>query len=431
VSVETKVNYWIQDAYERGASDIHFEPDKNDKMRVRMRVDGMLRTVETSPDSRKILSRLKVMAELDVNEKVIPQDGRINFEKHAGTCAGLDLRMSTLPCMDGEKVVLRLIDNRKLGMQMDELGFSKRMQACYEPLVNSPNGLVLHVGPTGSGKTTSLYAVLQTLKKKEINIQTAEDPVEYNMFGVTQTAVNHELGLTFPKVLRALLRQDPDVILVGEIRDSETADIALEAAMTGHLVLSTLHTNDAVGTVVRLLDMGIAPFCIAYSLRCVVSQRFVRRLCEKCRRATQPPPRVAQVTGSNKPIHQAVGCGSCGKSGYRGRIPLFEFMPNSGQLKKAVYGSVTPDGLAQVAAQSGLISLWDDGLEKVWRGQTSLEEVLRVVKGVRSSKASAKAKAQASAQSKTKPRAETGPGAGTSAGTGGRSRGPQGSAGRR
>ncbi len=393
MSIEGKVNKWIQDAFEKGASDIHFEPDKHEKIRVRMRIDGMLRTVETASDSKKILSRLKVMADLDVNEKVVPLDGRINFEKHSGTCAGLDLRMSTLPCMGGEKVVLRLIDNRKLGMQLPELGFTKKMLAAYEPLIHSPNGMVLHVGPTGSGKTTSLYAVIQTLKKKEINIQTAEDPVEYDVFGITQTAVSPEYGLTFPKVLRALLRQDPDVILVGEIRDSDTAEIAMEAAMTGHLVLSTLHTNDAVGTVVRLLDMGMAPFCIAYALRCVISQRFVRKLCERCRRTVQPPARVVQVTGSNRPIYQAQGCAACGKTGYKGRIPLFEFMPNSPALRKAVYGSVTPDGLAQIAAKNGLISLWDDGLDKVWTGETSLEEVLRVVKGMKSSKAKVRATA--------------------------------------
>ncbi len=383
MSIEAKVNKWIQDAYERGASDIHFEPDKSDKLRVRTRIDGMLRTTETASDGKKILARLKVMADLDVNEKGVPQDGRINFEKHSGTCAGLDLRMSTLPCFGGEKVVLRLVDNRKLGLQLTDLGFSKKMHAVYEPLIHSPNGLILHVGPTGSGKTTSLYAVIQTLKKKEINIQTAEDPIEYDVFGITQTAVSPEYGLTFPRVLRALLRQDPDVILVGEVRDADTAEIAMEAAMTGHLVLSTLHTNDAVGTVVRLLDMGIAPFCMAYALRCVVSQRFARKLCEKCRRTAQPPARVAQLTGSNRPIYQAEGCNACGKTGYKGRIPLFEFMPNSPALRKAVYGSVTPDGLGAVAAKNGLISLWDDGIDKVYRGLTSLEEVLRVVKGVR------------------------------------------------
>ncbi|MGE0713174.1 MAG: GspE/PulE family protein [Planctomycetota bacterium] len=380
MSIEDKVGQWIRDAFERGASDIHFEPDKGGKMRVRFRVDGQVRTVETSDDSAKIISRLKIMAELDVNEKAVPQDGRIKADKWVKGVSNLDLRMSTLPCMAGEKIVLRLIDNRKLNMQLEELGFTSKMLQRYKPLVTSPNGLILHVGPTGSGKTTSLYAVVQTLKKGDINIQTAEDPVEYDVFGITQTAVDHEQGLTFPRVLRALLRQDPDVILVGEIRDGETATIAVEAAMTGHLVLSTLHTNDAVGTVVRLLDMGVPPFCIAYALRCVVSQRFVRKLCDKCRRSAQPDAAAAKVMGSNRPIYAAQGCANCNKQGFKGRVPLFEFLPSSPALRRAVYGNVTPDALSSVARQNGLISLWEDGLDKVWQGLTALSEVVRVVK---------------------------------------------------
>ena len=382
-TAEELVNRWIVNAFEQGASDIHIEPDKNDKIRVRVRLDGSLKTIETVPDGRRIMSRLKVMAELDLNEKGVPMDGRIDVAKNLQSCAGLSIRLSTLPCTQGEKAVLRLVDNRRLNMTLDQLGFTQKMYAAYGPLVDSPHGLILHVGPTGSGKTTSLYSVLQTLKKKDVNIQTVENPVEYDVFGVTQTQVNHELGLSFPKVLRALLRQDPDVILVGEIRDTETAEIAVEAAMTGHLVLSTLHTNDAVGTVVRLHDMGVAPFCIAYALRCVVSQRFVRMLCEKCKRSVQPPERVVKVTGSNRPIWQAQGCNACQRSGYKGRVPLFEFLPNSAAFRTAIYGSVTPDVLGDVAAKNGLISLWQDGLDKVHQGMTSLEELLRAVKGVR------------------------------------------------
>ena len=383
MSIEQQVNDWIQDAYRQGASDLHFEPDKSDKVRVRMRIDGQLRSVDTVPNYRKIITRLRIMAELDLNEKDLPQDGRIDFDKFGKGCPGLDLRMSSLPCLGGDKVVLRLIDSKRLNLTLDQLGFSQRMLKVYQPLVDSPHGLILHVGPTGSGKTTSLYACLQTLKKRDINVQTVEDPVEFDVFGVTQTPVNLEQGLTFPKVLRALLRQDPDVILVGEIRDAATAEIATEAAMTGHLVLSTLHTNDAVGTVVRLRDMGIAPFCLAYALRCVVSQRFVRKLCDKCARTIQPPESVVRLTGTRRPIYQAKGCASCSRTGHKGRIPLFEFMPNSPALRTAVYGHVTPDSLAEVAAKNGLISLWDDGLDKVWQGLTSLEEVVRVVKGAR------------------------------------------------
>ena len=383
MNVEGQINTWISNAFQAGASDLHFEPEKGDKVRVRMRLDGMLKSIDTVSGNKQILSRLKVMAELDINDKGAALDGRINAAKHIPGCPGLDIRVSTLPCMNGEKVVLRLIDSRRLNMKLEDLGFTKKMLSLYEPQVKSPYGLVLHVGPTGSGKTTSLYAVVQTLKRGDINIQTVENPVEYSVFGITQTQVNLEYGFTFPKVLRALLRQDPDVILIGEIRDSDTAEIAVEASMTGHLVLSTLHTNDSVGTIVRLLDMGIAPFSIAYALRCVISQRFVRRLCPKCRRATQPPERVIRVTGSRRQIYQAKGCASCGRTGYKGRVPLFEFLPNSAGLRKAVYQTITPDGLATVAAKNGLVSMWEDGLDKVWQGETSLEEVIRVAKGVK------------------------------------------------
>ncbi|RMG11495.1 MAG: type II/IV secretion system protein [Planctomycetota bacterium] len=383
MSTEGQLNTWISRAFELGASDLHFEPDKGDKMRVRMRVDGQLRLLETVAGFKQFMSRIKLMADLDVNERSVPLDGRVDVLKHVPGCPGLDIRLSTLPCLNGEKAVMRLIDARKLSMKLDQLGFSKKMLRLYEPHIHAPSGLILHVGPTGSGKTTSLYAAIQTIKRGDINIQTVENPVEYQVFGITQTQVDPEHGLTFPRVLRALLRQDPDVILVGEIRDPETAEIATEAAMTGHLVLSTLHTNDAVGTVVRLLEMGIAPYCIAYSLRAVVSQRFARRLCQHCKRSIQPPERVIRVTGSRRPIYQAQGCAKCGREGYKGRQPLFEFLPNSPALKNAVYASATPDNLQAVAKKNGLISLWEDGLEKVWAGHTSLEEVLRCVKGVK------------------------------------------------
>jgi len=382
VSIELKVNSWIQDAYSRGASDIHFEPDKDDKVRVRFRVDGKLKTIETAEGCRSVCSRLKVMAEMDLNEKNVPLDGRIRVDRWIKNLSTLDMRISTLPCLGGEKIVCRLIDRKKLGMTLDEIGFTPKMLARYRPLVSKPHGLILHVGPTGSGKTTSLYSIVQTLKKQgDLNIQTAEDPVEYDVFGITQSAVNPDQGLTFPLVLRALLRQDPDVILVGEIRDAETGTIAVEAAMTGHLVLSTLHTNDAVGTVVRLLDMGVPPFCIAYALSCVVSQRFVRRLCTKCRRSTAPNSAEARVLGSTRPIYKAKGCSECSREGYKGRIPLFEFLPSSPALRRAVYGNVTPDSLSATADANGLVTLFEDGRDKVWLGQTSLEEVMRLTQG--------------------------------------------------
>jgi type II secretory ATPase GspE/PulE/Tfp pilus assembly ATPase PilB-like protein len=385
VDVEQLVNDWIRDAYDRGASDMHFEPERGGRLRVRMRVDGNLTHIETVPNGNRVLSRLKVMADLDVNAKDVCLDGRIHTKDHGNNTPGLDLRFSSMPCLNGEKAVLRLIDNRKLDLTLDDLGFGKTMLTSYRRLVNTPNGLVLHVGPTGSGKTTSLYALMKTLKRREVNIQTVEDPIEYDMGGITQTQVNHEQGLDFPTCLRALLRQDPDILMVGEIRDSETAEIASEAAMTGHLVLSTLHTNDAVGTVVRLLDMGMAPYAIAYALRCVVSQRFVRRLCLKCRRKTVPTAQTIKLMGGKYPVWKAPreGCASCYRTGYKGRVPLFELLPMTSSLQKAVYQSLTPDELNAVARKNGLVSLWQDGISKSIAGITSIEEVLRVVKGVR------------------------------------------------
>jgi type II secretory ATPase GspE/PulE/Tfp pilus assembly ATPase PilB-like protein len=385
LSVELMVNQWISSAGERGASDVHFEPlDKDDRMRVRMRVDGELRGIETVSDGRKVIARLKVMAGLDVNERGVPQDGRIKFSSSGGGKGALDLRLSTVPCMGGEKAVLRLIDSSKLGLSLEDLGYSKRMLDLYRPHTQAPYGLILHVGPTGSGKTTSLYAVLTSLNRTEVNIQTVEDPVEYDVAGITQTQVSHDLGLTFPKVLRSLLRQDPNVILVGEIRDGETAEIALEASMTGHLVLSTLHANEAVGALIRLLDMGMTPYSIAYALRCVIAQRFARKLCDGCKKQVTPPEGLARVLGSTRPIFRGEGCKSCQRTGFAGRIPLYEFMPMSEPLKKAVYSDTTPDALQAVAQKGGMISMFEDGLEKVWGGLTSIEEVLRLTKGLRS-----------------------------------------------
>jgi len=383
VSVELMVNQWIQQAAERRASDIHLEPTEDDRLRVRMRVDGDLRAVETVADGRKVMARLKVMAGLDVNERGMPLDGRVRVQ--TSSRGPIDLRMSTTPCLGGEKAVLRLIDNSRLGKTLEELGYTKRMLAAYKPIVELPYGLLLHVGPTGSGKTTSLYAVLTTVNKPEKNIQTVEDPVEYDIPGVTQTQVNHDQGLTFPKVLRALLRQDPNVILIGEIRDDATAEIALEASMTGHLVLSTLHANEAVGAVVRLLDMGMTPYSIAYSLRSVIAQRFVKKLCTSCRKQVPQTDEMVRLTGSDRPVFEAEGCKDCNRSGFDGRQPLYEFLPMTAGMKKAIYQDTTPDHLQAVALKSGMISMFADGMEKAFAGVTTVEEVLRATKGVKAS----------------------------------------------
>jgi type II secretory ATPase GspE/PulE/Tfp pilus assembly ATPase PilB-like protein len=398
VSIELQVQGWIQSAVERGASDIHIEPEAEDRIRVRMRVDGQCHLHATITDAKRVLACVKVMATLDPNEHSKPLDGRISWEGQNGR--KVDLRLSTLPCLGGEKIVLRLIDNRRLDKGLPDLGFTKRMLALYEPLLGSPNGLFLHVGPTGSGKTTSLYAALRAMNKPELNVQTVEDPVEYHIGGITQTQVNYELGLDFPKVLRSLLRQDPNVILVGEIRDDETAEIAVEAAMTGHVVLSTLHTNDAVGSVARLLDMGIASYGIAYALRCVVSQRFAQRLCERCRRRLEPTDKLAALLGPGRACFEASeGCREC-RGGFDGRIPLFEIMPGSAALRKAIHQNRAPDELQAIAMQNGMITMFQDGIEKVGAGLTTIEELFRLTKGLKATTTPAGAPARPAAPAK-------------------------------
>ena len=384
MSTELVVDRWIQTAFERGASDIHVEPTGEEKIRVRLRLDGSLQLLETVSDAPKILARIKHMAGLDVNERAHPLDGRINVASIGGR-HGLDIRVSVTPCIGGEKAVLRLIDNSRAGKKLEDMGMTPRMLQAYKNVIASPNGLILHVGPTGSGKTTSLYSAVQSINTNEINIQTVEDPVEFQLQGITQTQVNHELGLGFPQVLRALLRQDPNVLLVGEIRDTETAEIAVEAALTGHLVFSTLHTNDAVGSVVRLVDMGLAAYSLAYAIRGVVAQRFVRVICQACRKSFAPPEAFVKLTGvTDRPIFAGEGCKECRREGYSGRVPLFELMPMSLPLRKAIYAMAVPDELQVIAQKNGLISLMQDGVDKVFGGITTLEDMLRVVKGVMS-----------------------------------------------
>jgi len=383
VSTEEKVSQWIRDAVSRGASDIHFEPDKGGKMRIRVRVDGLIKTVETGGDAQKILSRLKIMADLDVNEKNVPLDGRIKADKWVSGLTGIDLRMSSLPCMGGEKVVLRVVDNRKLNMKLEDLGFTRKMLNRYEPLVRSPHGLILHVGPTGSGKTTSLYAIVQTLKRGDINIQTAEDPVEYDVFGITQTPVDHEQGLSFPRVLRALLRQDPDVILVGEMRDSETAEIAVEAAMTGHLVLSTLHTNDAPSVVTRLVDLGIEPFLLSAVLEGVIAQRLVRKICQECKVQYTPEVEELMEIGlkpdmvAGRQFFYGQGCKKCNTTGYKGRQAIFEMFLGTPAVKEMIAANAKLNDLRRQARKDGMRVLREAGITAVYEGRTTIEEIVR------------------------------------------------------
>ncbi len=348
------------------ASDIHIEPYEK-SVRIRFRVDGELRTMMTAPVEQRdtLVSRLKVLAHLDIAERRLPQDGRMTATVSAeGADRPVDIRVSVLPTLFGEKVVLRLLDPVGVNLAMGELGFGDAELERYERAIRRPWGMVLVTGPTGSGKTSTLYSSLTRLNHPSINIVTVEDPIEFNLPGVNQVQVRDHIGLTFASVLRALLRQDPDVILVGEIRDSETAAIAIKAALTGHLVLSTLHTNDAPTTVTRLVNMGIEPFLVANSINLVCAQRLVRRVCPSCRSVTETSPADH-------------ACLSCNGTGYRGRVGIFEVMEMSESLRELVTAKSSTADLRRAAIQEGMTTLRESGLTKVQGGLTTTDEVLR------------------------------------------------------
>ncbi|MGB9887034.1 MAG: type II secretion system ATPase GspE [Moorellales bacterium] len=376
------VNGLLQQALRERASDVHLEPQA-EAIRVRYRVDGTLRPVMTLPKTHHapLVSRIKVMAGMDIAEKRLPQDGRVQI-RVAGR--QVDLRVSTLPTIFGEKVVIRLLDRTSAYLALDELGFGPKALSRYRELVRRSYGMILVTGPTGSGKTTTLYATLREINTPEKNIITIEDPVEYVLEGINQIRVNPKAGLTFASGLRSILRQDPDVIMVGEIRDRETADIAIRSANTGHLVLSTMHTNDAAGAVTRLLDMGIEPFLVASSVIGVVAQRLVRTLCRHCRRPYEVPAEAEERLLLGEPPHtpltlyRAVGCPECGGTGYRGRTAILEVMPMTGALRRLVLARASSEEIAAQAVAEGMVTLWRDGLEKARQGLTTLEEVVRV-----------------------------------------------------
>jgi type IV pilus assembly protein PilB len=370
----------IGQAVEQGASDIHFEPDGNE-MRVRFRVDGVLASSTTVPRRMVagVVSRIKIMSDLDIAERRLPQDGRVGLkvdDRH------VDVRVVTLPSVLGESVVLRILDKDSVVMDLDRLGMLEPERERFERAFGQTYGAVLATGPTGSGKSTSLYAALTRLNVPEQNIITIEDPVEYELEGVTQIQVNPKAGLTFANGLRSMMRADPDIIMVGEIRDSETALIGIEAALTGHLVLSTLHTNDAPTAITRLLEMGIEPFLIASALDCVVAQRLARTLCAHCKRRTLVPTGVLRDNGFpsryDLEAYEPVGCSRCGGSGYKGRIGLFEVMTIDEEMRTLILERRPADDLAAIAVGEGMRRLRDDGLEKVRVGMTSLAEVTRV-----------------------------------------------------
>lgn len=378
------VNLLISQAIQDRASDIHIEPAETD-LRVRYRIDGVLHEMQRAPKAITggVISRLKIMSDIDIAERRKPQDGRLSVN-HQGR--KIDLRVATLPTVWGEKVVMRILDNSTARLDLEDLGIRERNQEIYAQSFGKPYGMILVTGPTGSGKSTTLYATLNQISRPEVNVITVEDPVEYRIPGINQVQVNPKAGLTFATALRSILRSDPDVVLVGEIRDQETAQIAIEAALTGHLVLSTLHTNDAPSAMTRLIEMDIEPFLVGSAIDCVVAQRLARRLCPHCAveyeiREEEIPASVGWISGEPIPtLMRPQGCSRCSNTGYRGRVALHEVMNITEEIERLTVARASSAEIARTAAAAGMETLAQDGWAKVVEGTTSLEELLRVVK---------------------------------------------------
>ncbi len=379
------VNVLMVDSLRRGASDIHVEPYERD-FRIRFRIDGVLYDVMHPPMKIRdpLISRLKIMAKLDISEKRLPQDGRIKIKvKIDNRSRELDFRVSTLPTLFGEKVVLRLLDKDKLMLDMTKLGFEPESLEKFKRAIANPYGMVLVTGPTGSGKTNTLYSALQTLNTSETNIMTAEDPVEFNLQGINQVQMKEQIGLNFAAALRSFLRQDPNIVLVGEIRDFETAEIAIKAALTGHLVLSTLHTNDAPSTISRLVNMGIEPFLVATSVNIIQAQRLIRRICSECKEEVHIPVEGLVEVGFSKEeaaelkIYKGRGCENCNKTGFKGRVGLYEVMEITDDLRELIIIGASAMELRRKAIDLGMVTLRESGLYKIRDGITTIEEVVK------------------------------------------------------
>jgi len=378
------VNLLVSQAIQDHASDIHIEPGENE-LRVRYRIDGVLHEMQSAPKSIQngVTSRLKIMSDIDIAERRKPQDGRMSVA-HGGR--QIDLRVATLPTVWGEKVVMRILDNTNTSMSLRDLNLLEHNARAFEKAYSKPYGMILVTGPTGSGKSTTLYTTLNAVSRPEINVITVEDPVEYRMPGINQVQVNPKAGLTFASALRSILRSDPDVVLLGEIRDHETAQIAIEASLTGHLVLSTLHTNDAPSAVTRLVEMDIEPFLVGSALDCVVAQRLARRLCERCKAPKELGEEdLRQLRVHSDPdrpvptVFQPVGCTSCSNTGFRGRLALHEVMTVTEEIERLAVGRASSAEIERTARAQGMLTLREDGWEKVKLGLTSIEEILRVV----------------------------------------------------
>ncbi|MFC1666764.1 type II secretion system ATPase GspE [Candidatus Omnitrophota bacterium] len=373
------VNLIIMQAVKDKASDVHIEPEEN-TLKIRFRVDGILYAMFSPPKHLELalLSRIKVLANLDISEKRKPQDGRFNIKAEN---RDIDLRVSTFPTIYGENIVIRILDKVAILLDLDKLGFPKAVQKKFERLIRQPYGIILATGPTGSGKTTTLYSALSVIDSEEKNIITIEDPVECHLGRVRQSQINPRAGLTFASGLRSILRQDPDVIMVGEVRDKETAEISVQAALTGHLVFSTLHTNDASGALTRLLDMGVEPFLISSSVIGILGQRLVRKICPKCKEAYKPPEDLLKGFGVTpadvKELYRGKGCNICKNTGYKGRIGIYELLVLNEEIRKLVVNRASSDAIQRKAVEDGMKTLRNSGLDKMLKGVTTAEEVIK------------------------------------------------------
>lgn len=379
------VNLVLMTALKERASDIHFEPEETGA-RLRLRIDGRLQEMLPPAASMysAIVARIKILSKMDISERRVPQDGRFKFKSGDKV---IDLRVNTLPEVHGEKVVMRILDRSSLVVDLADIGFEGKMLADFKRILALPHGIVLVTGPTGSGKSTTLYGALSYVNDPEVNIQTVEEPVEYQLKGINQCAIQSSIGMTFASALRAILRQDPDIIMIGEIRDKETAEIAMRAALTGHLVLSTLHTNDATSTFSRMMDMGVEDFLISSSVKMVLAQRLVRRYCDKCKERVEPDPEQVRIISryfddaADWTYYKPVGCQECGQRGYRGRCAVFEFLEVTPGIGEMIKPAISAADLRKVALDEGMETLMRNGFRRVRDGVTSFEEVMRVGAG--------------------------------------------------
>jgi type IV pilus assembly protein PilB len=377
------VNYLIFDACKQGASDIHIEP-KEKALKIRYRIDGILFEAMNPPHTMHaaVVSRLKIMANLDIAERRLPQDGRIRAVVNGRK---IDLRMSTLPTANGEKCVMRILDNRSINVSLDDLGFSENVLTIWKNQIDQPHGILLVTGPTGSGKTTTLYSSLRCMDGNKLNISTVEDPIEYQLSSANQVQVYDKIGMTFSAALRSLLRQDPDVVLLGEIRDAETAKIAVQAALTGHLVLSTLHTNDAPASITRLVNIGLEPYLISAAVNAVLAQRLVRKICQHCKEEFEPSAEMKEFLTlqgfTSEKTFRGMGCDRCRKTGYAGRLGIYELMVMDDSLRDVITRNPDVTQLRKLCRERGLVTLRQDGFDKAMKGLTTVDEILRVTEG--------------------------------------------------